>query len=196
MIYKVEESLYLMDPAQEKRIMKILLFYKKKGYTDAQLKNLLIQKSYPSNIREHLLRKASRHTKFLHLLPYVMLVLVILIILAPFLRFLIPAASCPDELCFIKKANACEYAKFTQTKDGTAFLLSTNNCVLTKKVKTIAADEPPEIRSLLEGKVMKCTYQENNFPNGLATMISQSLNECEGDLRDVIEHLKSSLEET
>ncbi len=99
--------------------------------------------------------------------------------------WLFPAA-CATEACFIRHANACEAARYTNNIEGTVILYEVNNCILRKTIKELAPDEPQKIVDKFLGKNMLCTYAKNDFNPLHVRTISGMVNTCQGPLKDAI----------
>lgn len=110
--------------------------------------------------------------------------------------FFIPqSASCTDEECFRKAANACETASFKSTDVSGTALHEVQNCQYTRTMTEISEDEPAEVRDLFLGKSMICDYAENEFPEEWLSSISLGLERCSGELKDAIDAVVKAQEE-
>jgi len=96
-------------------------------------------------------------------------------------------ASCATENCFIKHANKCEAATYSNIIEGTTFLYETNNCILKKTAVSLSPEEPIETKKDFEGKSMYCAYKENDFSPLHVNTITGMLDSCEGELKRAIQ---------
>jgi len=188
----------MLKPFFEKRLIKLIEKYRKKGYNEYQIKLALIRQHYPSNIINNLLVKAKAPEKREHHfnLVYTLIVIILIIPLLTFTSFKLFTPKyepCSNIFCFLAVSNKCGKAIYTQEIEGTVFLLRTSDCELIKQAKEISSNEPEEIKSLLKDKSMKCKYSKDEFPEELITSISKSLEYCSGELKDVILSIKDQL---
>lgn len=175
-----------MPSNTEKAAKKWINGQRKEGLSDAYIKGALLEKGYPRDLVNKLMKKSN-------VLPYILSALVI-IALAAGIYFLFPVfsdlfVSCNTADCFIAKAENCESAKMEQNFDGSIFKLSVKNCVLTKTALKLNESEPQEIKDLLEGASMKCEYGEGNFNTDWTGTLSIGIENCSGDLKDAIDEL-------
>ncbi|MEM4263770.1 MAG: hypothetical protein QW666_02650 [Candidatus Woesearchaeota archaeon] len=113
------------------------------------------------------------------------ILLVLFFVSVGLIIWLLPRA-CATEACFIRYANACKAARYTNNIEGTVILYEVNNCVLRKTIKQLAPDEPPKIVEKFLGKSMLCTYAKNDFNPLHVRTISGMVNTCQGPLKDAI----------
>ena len=97
-------------------------------------------------------------------------------------------ASCATENCFVKHANQCGQATYSNIIDGTTLKYETNNCILKKTVINMAKEEPQEIVDEFKGKHMLCAFQQDDFSPMYLNTITGMLNTCEGDLKKAIQN--------
>jgi len=98
--------------------------------------------------------------------------------------------ACASKDCFIPAANNCDELSATLTTDaGTFRFSSSKDCVLTKTFVTAAPGESQEIKTLLEGKSMTCTYVKGSFDSRLVTGLVFGSERCEGQLKDALAQL-------
>jgi len=159
---------------------------RKSGKSDSDIRTEMLNKGYSPALINKLLRKKGR------LLIYIF----IAAILAAGIYFLIPvistisfSKSCDSQECFLTAANNCENAKFQQTEAGSLFEYSANKCVLTKTLKKINETEPVEMKDLLEGKSLTCSYTFGGFNENWIKTLSIDIDACSGELKDSIEEL-------
>lgn len=99
---------------------------------------------------------------------------------------------CKDMDCFIAKANQCEPAVYDETTEmGSIRYFSvkkedTDNCILVKEIEDLSENEDSLIKKVLEGKTMECTYTKGNFNNRWMTSMTSGLEDCHGELKDVL----------
>lgn len=97
---------------------------------------------------------------------------------------------CPDSYCFISAADSCKDVSWTDyTQDGEVFEYSANDCVMNKTLLVAGLDEPEEVRLAIEGKSLSCKYNKGEFNANWLITLSVNLENCEGELKEVIEDL-------
>ncbi len=103
------------------------------------------------------------------------------------------ASVCTTQECFIEMANNCQAASYQVDEQGTIYLHKTNaNCIYEKKAIQTAANEPEEVRLLLEGKSFQCEYYRGAFNNLWLNTLTQGLQSCHGDLKEGVQELMIS----
>jgi len=168
------------------------------GIKDFELRAKLLQKGYPSSMVADLLVQR-KSPNILRLLPYFL----VLIIVVAGIYFLIPVLSnalsgisgmtCTDQTCFINAANSCRTVKMQQVEAGSLFSYSEKGCVLTKTATKLNETEPYEMKQLLEGKSMQCSYAKGNFSENLVKTLSIGIEGCSGDLKDALDELIAAI---
>ena len=181
-----------LNPEIEKKVRSWVASKRKEGVSDDEIRQHLKDKGYPAKLTNSLMRKRSP----LWIIPLV-------IILAIGVYFLIPlispaisglfAKSCQDKDCFIASANSCDSVRLEQNEFGSLFAYYSKDCVFTKTAKSINQSETQEIKDLLEGKSMNCSYVAGDFNEDWINTISLGLEECSGGLKDSIEKLVASI---
>lgn len=180
----------MIQQSFEKKIINLINKYRLKGFNDYQIKLALIRQHYPSNTIDHLLKTAVPHKKKDHnfniLFTIVAIVLIIpLISFASYKIFTPKYEECTNIFCFTVLANKCENAKYSANVGGINFIFKTSNCELIKEVKDLSQDENNNEFKLL-GKSMKCKFNRDEFPQKLITTMSESLEYCNGNLKDTV----------
>ena len=101
-----------------------------------------------------------------------------------------PVAACTTKECFISSANACNDIDLTLTEDaGVIKYSSSKDCVFTKTLVSLNADETQEMKSLLQGKSLTCRYEKGKFDQRWVTSLIYGTEYCEGELRDTLVEL-------
>jgi hypothetical protein len=96
-----------------------------------------------------------------------------------------PTASGPDLAGFIAAANDCRDANLMVSGDiGTFSYTVVPGCVFTKTLVRLNGSETQQIKTLLEGKNMTCTYTKGQFDQRLVTTLVGGMEGCTGDLKD------------
>jgi len=97
---------------------------------------------------------------------------------------------CTTDDCFVDLVNECKPASYTkQIKTGTFELGSSEDCVLTKKLVSLVDSEPERVKNMLEGKSMRCVYEQGNFNSGYLELFTGNTLLCEGELKEAIESI-------
>jgi len=117
---------------------------------------------------------------------------VILIIIFIFPSVAIGSKKCADKACFVTAANNCENVILEQNEEGSTFKYEAKSCVLTKTAVNLNIDEPQEMKDLLEGKSLQCTYITGAFNEDWTDTLSLSLEDCSGELKDAIDELAAA----
>lgn len=91
---------------------------------------------------------------------------------------------CSEAQCFINAANNCQKAYFETSIKGTMFRLTSENCMITKELMSIASNEPENLHQMFTGKSMICKYQKGNFNPDHIFELTGNLLMCEGPLKD------------
>jgi hypothetical protein len=174
----------------EKKVKNWVSEQRKKGVSDSSIKSALMEKEYPRELINKIMRKGGFFAYFL--------VAFVVIIIAVGIYFLIPVVqslfvSCNTADCFIAKAENCGSARIDQTIGGSVFRLSVEKCILTKTLSKINETEPQEMKDLLGGKSMTCAYSSGMFDDNWIKTLSIGIEDCSGDLKDAIDELTYSL---
>jgi len=128
-------------------------------------------------------KKPGQNRLFIKIMAGVFLILFFAII--GVIIWMMPAA-CATEACFVRHADACQAATFSNIIEGTTVQYETNNCVLKKTVMSLAPDEPQEIVEAFLGKSMYCMYAPNDFSPLYINTLSGMLGTCEGELKQAM----------
>ena len=96
-------------------------------------------------------------------------------------------ASCITKECFINSANDCNELSMTLSEEAGVFKYSSSkDCVFTKTLVTLSANETQEMKNLLEGKSFICRYEKGKFDSRWVTSLIFGTEYCEGELRDIL----------
>ena len=99
-------------------------------------------------------------------------------------------AACTTKECFISSANDCNDISLTLTEDaGVLKYASSKDCVFTKTLVSLNANETQEMKSLLQGKSLTCRYEKGKFDQRWVTSLIFGTEYCEGELRDILAEL-------
>ncbi|MBS3138023.1 hypothetical protein J4232_06335 [Candidatus Woesearchaeota archaeon] len=163
-----------------------------KGFTLDQIQNALLKAGYKEGIVKELLKKyvttgkALGYNPLLHKSQLIIgLVLLVVIIFFVFYLKSFSAVDCTNEQCFLENANNCNAARYQITVDQIQYEFTTDNdCNVVKKIVKLSDEEPKEIKELIEGKSMTCSYVKNNFNQELLTTLLSGLDKCTGQLKE------------
>ncbi len=183
----------MMQSSFKKKIINIIRTYRKQGYTVSQIRSILEKQGYPQHLTEEFLAKAEHPIKNEKIIIAILIIVITIAVIPLVYWFLPKGQSCTDISCFLKAANECGKASLKQDVKGTIFELQTNNCQFSKKVLKIAAEEPQEINNILKGTSMTCSFAKEAFPEDLVTTLSKTLEQCDGSLKEAIQHIQTSL---
>lgn len=98
-------------------------------------------------------------------------------------------AECTTKECFISSANDCKDLTLTLTEAAGVFTYSSKDCVFTKILTSLNADETHEMKALLQGKSLTCKYEKGKFDNRWANSLIFGTEYCEGELKDILSEL-------
>lgn len=99
-------------------------------------------------------------------------------------------AACTTKDCFITLANDCNDTSLTLTEAaGVLKYSSSKDCVFTKTLVSLKANETQEMKSLLQGKSLACRYEKGKFDRRWANSLIFGIEYCEGELKDTIVEL-------
>ena len=99
-------------------------------------------------------------------------------------------AACTTKECFISLAGDCKEISLTFTEDaGVLKYSSSKDCVFTKTLVSLNADETQEMKNLFEGKSLTCRYEKGKFDQRWVTSLIFGIEYCEGELRDILVEL-------
>ena len=173
----------------EKKAREWVKTQRQAGKDDSDIKGEMLRKGYSAELADKLLKRKSR-------LLYIIPVLIIIAVGVYFaLAFILSSISiffsevCTTQECFISAANNCENVKMQQVEAGSLFEYSAKSCIMEKTLKTINETEPVEMKDLLEGKSLTCSYAQNNFNENWVKTLSIGIEDCSGELKDAIDEL-------
>jgi len=102
--------------------------------------------------------------------------------------------NCTDLGCFITKANQCASATY-QTITGIGTInysvksVAGGSCVLTKQLVKVNPNENAVLKKVLENKQLECIYAKGQLNGQWFISMIEGLDNCDGDLKDVIGQL-------
>jgi hypothetical protein len=176
----------------EKKAKTWISAQRKKGKDDRDIRTEMLKNGYSADVISKLLKKR----RGFWLIPLLIVIAVGIYFLIPFVSSFISnlsAQTCATQDCFILAANSCKSVKMQQIEEGSLFEYSARNCVLTKTLKKMNETEPVEMKDLLEGKSLQCSYTAGTFDEKWITTISIDIENCSGDLKDAIDELVLSI---
>ncbi len=101
---------------------------------------------------------------------------------------------CTTKECFVSAANECHDISVTLTEDAGVFTYSSStDCVFTKTLVSLDASETQEMKNLLEGKSLTCTYEIGSFDERWVSSLIFGSEYCEGELKDILVELLAFL---
>lgn len=105
----------------------------------------------------------------------------------PIQKTLPSVADCTTKECVISSANDCNDNSVTLTEDaGILKYSSSKDCVFSKTLVSLNANENSEMKNLLEGKSLMCKYENGKFDQRLVTSLIFGTEYCEGELKDIL----------
>ncbi|MBI2564573.1 hypothetical protein HYV79_01110 [Candidatus Woesearchaeota archaeon] len=97
---------------------------------------------------------------------------------------------CTTKECFVSSANDCKDIDLTLTEDaGVLKYSSSKDCIFTKTLISLNANDTQEMKSLLNGKSLTCRYEKGKFDQRWATSLIFGTEFCEGELKDILVEL-------
>lgn len=97
---------------------------------------------------------------------------------------------CSNKECFISAANDCKDVSLTLNEDVGVFKYSSSkDCVFTKTLVNPNENETLEMKKLLSGKSLTCTYKKGAFDERWVTSLIFGTEYCEGQLKDIVGQL-------
>lgn len=171
----------------------------KKGIPPKLIKKELIQFKYPKKVADQLVEKNTdnfgtikpdSNSNQFHF-NKIILTIISLIIISILSLFFLSSSDNDDctnnRQCFLDKANKCVHASYQNSIGETEFLFTTTeDCTLIKQINRLNENEPIEIKELFQDKYMSCNYQKNNFEEQYLDSISYNIDNCDGELKDII----------
>jgi len=128
------------------------------------------------------------------ILIFVLLAVAVIGVIAIFIM-LMPSGpfECDTEYCFAERANACKPTLFwNQVENATIQYEITDQCVMIKTVIDFPPTEEPEIREAFLGKNMSCYYEQDGFLIDHVETLKGVFEDCQGELKAIIEYLEST----
>jgi len=89
----------------------------------------------------------------------------------------------------VQAANNCESLDLEVVEKAGTFQYTSNNCVFTKTVISLQEDEAQDMKYLLEGTSLSCSYQQGSFNEHWANSLLTDIEDCDGELKDLIAQL-------
>ena len=98
--------------------------------------------------------------------------------------------ACTTADCFISDANDCKAVSVELTEDiGVIQYTTTEDCTFTKQIVSLDESESQEMKNLLEGKRLTCSYEVGNFDERWVKSLIDGIETCDGELKDIIGQL-------
>jgi hypothetical protein len=89
---------------------------------------------------------------------------------------------CDSKDCFVSKAKECGTAQLEVTEDIGIIKYETDGCTFKKTIVTL--DDTEEMKALLEGKSLTCSYEE--FNQEWMDSLVEDIEDCDGELKEII----------
>jgi len=184
-----------MDLEQERIAKKWILRKRAKNISDSSIRNEMLKKGYQPYLVDRWLFEGRIKKDWIKYwkIPVGILVIIGLVFGGIYLFSNAGVKVCTTDECFIGLADQCKPVKMGKEEAGSLYELSAENCVFTKHLKEMSAEEPEEMVGLLEGKSMTCEYLEGTFNPDWVETISVGIEECEGELRIALDALIDAL---
>lgn len=93
---------------------------------------------------------------------------------------------CKDKSCFIGIANQCKPVEIILQEEAGTIKYTASNCIFTKTLVTANPAESQEVKSIIEGKSLKCPYTEGKFNQNWLKKLVFETESCKGELKDVL----------
>ncbi len=185
-----------MKKQLEKQVIARIKAYHEKGYAIGQIRQALREKKYPTSVIRKLLREAGvtyAITKEKIIGGVVILGVIVLIIggvqLLNGKGMNENSNQCMTKDCFVEAANNCGKSVMVQDEQGLRIMYEVENCKFIKTVIEVPAEEPEELRRMVEGKSLECVFDEGLFNEAWVDTLSIGIEECEGDLKESLEEI-------
>ena len=97
---------------------------------------------------------------------------------------------CNTADCFIADANECK-ATSVEIKEeiGVVKYTSTQDCTFTKQIVSLDESESQEMKNLLQGKMLSCSYEVGNFDQRWVNTLIDGIEICDGELKEIFGQL-------
>jgi len=97
---------------------------------------------------------------------------------------------CNTADCFIADANECK-ATSVEIKEeiGVVKYSTTEDCTFTKQIVSLDKGEAQEMKNLLEGKMLTCSYEVGDFDQRWVNTLIDGIETCDGELKDILGQL-------
>jgi len=119
------------------------------------------------------------------------LLVVLLIFTIVFSIYFVQGVFATTEQNFIALSQNCLYSDYNQNVQGSVVSNKARGCTITREITKVAENEPVEVKYLLEGKKMVCHYDKGEFDKNKLDYMTQDLQNCEGELKDILVELAS-----
>ncbi|MBI4140582.1 hypothetical protein HY485_01960 [Candidatus Woesearchaeota archaeon] len=134
--------------------------------------------------------KMQKHYRSLLLALGLLLILFVAGCAAPSKQTPPQIAACATKECFISAANDCNEVSLTLSEDiGVFKYASSKDCVFTKTLVSANENEAPEMKKLLSGKSLSCTYKNGAFDERWVTSLVFGTEYCDGKLKEILGQL-------
>jgi len=101
-----------------------------------------------------------------------------------------PEPTCMTKECFIASANDCKAVQMTFSEEAGNFTYAvSSDCLFTKTLTTPNPQETQDMKNLLKGKSLSCTYEKGNFDERWANYLIFGTEYCEGELKEILGQL-------
>jgi len=95
--------------------------------------------------------------------------------------------ACTTKDCFTSLANKCNSTNLTITEPAGVFRYSSSkDCVFTKTLVSLNDNETQEMKNLLEGKSLTCSYEKGKFDRRWVNSLIFGTEYCRGELKDIL----------
>jgi len=91
---------------------------------------------------------------------------------------------CSTKDCFITAANDCNETSLIFREDFGTVNYSAENCTFTKTIVSLNENESQDMKNVLEGKSLTCTYERGQFDENWTSSLIIDIENCSGELRD------------
>jgi len=90
--------------------------------------------------------------------------------------------TCRNEECFINLSNQCMKADLLLDHGFGTIAYHSENCMFQKSIIKITDPDSQELKPLLEGKTMNCTYEKGDFDEDWVYSMTAGIEKCDGEL--------------
>ncbi|MFH1064854.1 MAG: hypothetical protein V1729_07250 [Candidatus Woesearchaeota archaeon] len=97
--------------------------------------------------------------------------------------------TCQNEICFINASDQCLVADLRLQEDFGIVKYHSENCTFQKTIEQVTDPDSQDLKPVLEGKTMNCTYEKDDFDAQWVYSLTSGIEKCKGELVTTIAQL-------